>query len=296
MVSARSIVSGSFAFVRNNVPVIAVWAIVYMVGGALMSLASRPLAEAQMAMMEAGQVALPPGYLSYLVLVYLIMIATFVALFAAVYRAVLHPETSRCVYLRVSMDEARLFGLFLILIIGYFLTIIVAALAAAVIGFLVVFLAALMGAVTAGAVALILLIYGLMLAVSIWLMVRLSAAGPLTILRRRIVIREAWHLTRGRFWPLFGGYLLVAIAITAVFLCFFWLTLGSSYFSTLLASHADPAAMGAAMRSQMERAAIGRPMWFVLLIGGGTLGSVAIALYGSMTAIATRHLLDEAAD
>lgn len=297
MVSAGSIVSGSFGFVRNNIPVIAVWAIVYMVGGVVMSLVSQPLAQAQIAMMEAGQaIAHPPGFLGYIALVYLVMLTMFVVLFAAVYRAVLQPDRGGSAYLRLSMDEARLFGLILILIVGYLLAMLLVMLAAILIGVLIAFLTALAGAATAGTVFMTLLIYGLMLGVSIWLVVRLSVAGPLTILRGRIVLREAWRLTRGRFWPLCGGYLFVALVIIAMFVLFLWLTMGSSYYSALLTSHADPAALGAAMRSQMEHMAIGRPMWFVLLIGSGALGSVAIALHGSMTAIATRDLLEDAAD
>lgn len=55
----------------------------------------------------------------------------------------------------------------------------------------------------------------------IWLNVRLSFALPLTFDTRKLHLFGSFALTRGRFWPLFGAYLLswiFAIIITLVFL------------------------------------------------------------------------------
>ena len=45
----------------------------------------------------------------------------------------------------------------------------------------------------------------------VWVGVRLSLATPMTFAEHRISLRDAWDLTRGRFWPLFGMILLAVI-------------------------------------------------------------------------------------
>ena len=49
----------------------------------------------------------------------------------------------------------------------------------------------------------------------IFLGVRLSLASPLTFATGRITIRGSWTMTRHRFWPLFGTYL-IAFALSLV--------------------------------------------------------------------------------
>ena len=44
-----------------------------------------------------------------------------------------------------------------------------------------------------------------------WFYVKLSLSFPLTLLRRRFVIGEAWTLTKGRFWTLFGAYFMIFV-------------------------------------------------------------------------------------
>lgn len=50
----------------------------------------------------------------------------------------------------------------------------------------------------------------------IYFAVRLASAGPLTLLRKKITVREAWRLTRGHFWSLFGTYAVIVIIWTVV--------------------------------------------------------------------------------
>ena len=44
--------------------------------------------------------------------------------------------------------------------------------------------------------------------------VRLSLAGPMTFAQRRVRLTGSWALTRGRFWSMFGAYLLAGVLIT----------------------------------------------------------------------------------
>jgi MFS family permease len=53
------------------------------------------------------------------------------------------------------------------------------------------------------------------LATMIFVLVRLSLAGPMSVAEGRVVVRRAWGATRGAFWPLLGAYVL-AVALAAV--------------------------------------------------------------------------------
>jgi hypothetical protein len=291
MLSAGSIITSSFGFVRETWKAIAIWGIVYMAGALAMSIIGRPLYAAQMQMMAAGGDAPPPpGFFTGFALLYAVMILMFIVLFSAAYRAVLQPERDRAAYLRLGMDELRLFGLiaFMILgaIIGMLLLIVVAAV---LIGGLVIMFGAGAGWLTFA------IAYALMIGLALWAMVRLSIAGPLTLLRGKITIREAWRLTRGRFWTLFGGYLGIMLI---VFLALLTLTLATTgdYVMAMIHAAGDPAETARVAQTQMERFAVGSPMWLLMLVIGAPLMGIAVALQGAMTAIAARGLLEEAAE
>lgn len=289
MLSISSIVAGSFAFVRAHLPIVAVWCIVYMVGGLLMSIVAQPITAMAMTAVPGAAPQLPPGFAGAFFAMYVVMILMFITLFSAVFRAVLRPEESRAAYLRLGMTELRLLGLMLMILIGMFVAMIVVGL---VLGIVVGIFAALIGSPSAIYLLLVVLYLGIF-SVMAWLMIRLSPAGPLTVLRDKIVIAEAWRLSRGHFWTLFGGYLVVVLAIFITFAIFFGLTMGS-YFAAAARSMADPVAMQAVMREEMKLFSLGSVRWFLLLIVGGVLGGVAVALQGAMTAIATRAYLRSA--
>ncbi|WP_298917523.1 hypothetical protein [uncultured Algimonas sp.] len=55
------------------------------------------------------------------------------------------------------------------------------------------------------------LTYGLIMWVSAWIGLRLYAAGALTALRRRIHVFAARHVSRNRFWAMFGSILVAGL-------------------------------------------------------------------------------------
>ena len=123
-----------------------------------------------------------------------------VVLYTAAIRAVVRPEESRFGYMRLGMDEVRVFVVSLVLgilaAVLYFVVVMVAAI-----------LAGVMGAVAqdAGPVMTLLafLLGFLVLGLFIWLAVRFSLALPITVAERKFAIFDSWNVTKGHALGLF---------------------------------------------------------------------------------------------
>ena len=129
------------------------------------------------------------------------------AVYAAMNRAVFHPEQSRFGYLRLAADELRQLGLFVLYaLLGF----------AIYLGLAVVMALLLMilGLTTTGALAVIVLM-PILLVIIVFVGVRFSLASPLTYATKRIDLFGSWELTKGRFWPLFSAYA-IAFALRLV--------------------------------------------------------------------------------
>ena len=210
-VHVGDMISGSFQFVRDRFRTVLVWSAIYFAITLGAQLAMRPLYQKQFTAMQAGMAGTPglPGQAALSVLVgSLLVIAIIIVLNAAIFRAALHPERSAFAYLRFGMDELRLFLLLLLLTIAFFIGFFIATIVVELIVFALI---------AAGGVGRI---FGVILGIvgglalfgaMIFFVVRFASAGPLTILRKKIVIGESWRLTRGHFWALFGTYFVVAV-------------------------------------------------------------------------------------
>lgn len=125
---------------------------------------------------------------------------------AATYRVVLRPRDSGMAYLRLGGDEVRQIVVLIVQWLAvagvYFVGV-----------FAVVILVTLAAAAHQGALAVTAGILGGLAVISAlaFLLVRFSLAGPQTFAQGRINIFGSWRLTRGRFWPILGSYLLAAI-------------------------------------------------------------------------------------
>jgi hypothetical protein len=134
-------------------------------------------------------------------------------LMAAVNRLILRPREGAAAYLRLGVDELRQAAvqvlLYLVLFGAYF------------VGVVVVALLGVIGGAIAGAGLGVLLgvLAGLALAAALVLLsVRLSFVSTLAFDTGRIDLRASWDMTKGRFWQLFGTYLLATVLAIVVYL------------------------------------------------------------------------------
>lgn len=147
---------------------------------------------------------------------YLIATPAFIVFFGifytAVYRAVLRPADKAWGHLRLGGDELRMMGLFVYQMAVWLGLTLVAGI---VFGLLVaVGIVSGMGGEgigTAAAAIAALILYFVYIGVAIWLAVRLSLSQPMTFEKKRIVLFKSWSMTKGRFWPLLGCYLLALV-------------------------------------------------------------------------------------
>jgi hypothetical protein len=288
MLSVGTIVGGGFRLLRERPGAVLVWGLLYFAAIAAIGLVVQPLVATQATSMNgdpAAALAAMQGMIGQLLLLYLIYLVLFVMLMAASQRAVLRPEESGFAYLRLGMDELRLIALAIFLFIIFYVGLLVVGV---VMG---LFMGVIMVTAGPGAFAITMIVYGcVVLAAACWFEVRFSLAFPLTLLRRRIVIGESWRATRGHFWTLFGGYFVIAIIITALWLAVLSVTMGP-YISELMRSGFKPEAVRAAMQHQMARQAGGLDA--TMIIGWGLsalVGALGLALFGGAIATAAGEL------
>lgn len=136
-------------------------------------------------------------------LVVLLTVLLFSIVMSGIYRLVLRPAERGFAHLRFGRDELRLTAVNLLLF--------AAGMACLTIGFAVTALAERGGAVAGFVVALA------VVAVTVWLGVRLSLTTPMSFATHRINVREAWLLSRGHFLPLLG-----MIALAVIFYIIVW--------------------------------------------------------------------------
>lgn len=131
-------------------------------------------------------------------------------LMAAVARAVLNPRAGGFGYLRLGMDELRVFVVTLVLGI-----LMVCAWLA--VWLVIAVLAGIAGATGATWLWLFVVLGGLAgVAAIVWLAVRLSLAVPMTVAENRYAFFDSFGLTRGRFWPLLGMTVIVIVMVLVV--------------------------------------------------------------------------------
>lgn len=294
MASVGSIVGGTFALFRQRPVSILIWGVVYIVGAIAIG-AILGLAMGTGLMFIPGQTADPgmlrsmgASFIGVLILMYLLYGMLAVVLINAVYRSILRPNDSAFASLRLGGDELRMFGLTVLFVIALIVLYLISALVLFVVMSVFGAIAGRGGA--AGALALLIgLAY---FCFWIWLSIRLSLIFPMTFHRRRFAIDEGWALGRGRFWTLFGSYLVVWVILIAISLVLFW-SVFSAMFSAF-SNFGNPAASQAAFEN-MAAAQAARGVGGIILglITSMIVGIASFVLYFGVAGTATRELLAE---
>jgi hypothetical protein len=174
----------------------------------------------------------------------LYVLVTNSVLLAAVNRLILRPRDEAGAYLRLGADELRQAAvqvlLYLVLFGAYFVGVVFVALLGKMGG-------AVGGAglgVLLGVLAGLALVAGLVL-----LSVRLSFVSTLAFDTGRIDLRASWDMTRGRFWQLFGTYLIATVLAVVVYLLLFVMIYAVTTIATI-AMGGGLAAAGDALRGE----------------------------------------------
>lgn len=133
---------------------------------------------------------------------------------AAVARAVLRPGEKAFGFVRLGMDEVRVFVVTLVI-----------GILAAIFSMVVFFVAILGGAFALDAMGAwggLVMALAIIAAIGlvIWMAVRWSLAIPITMAEKRIAIFDSFAVTKGRFWPLLGMALIAGVmAFLVMLLC-----------------------------------------------------------------------------
>ncbi|MDP3079890.1 MAG: hypothetical protein Q8M90_03595 [Brevundimonas sp.] len=225
--SATDAAFEGFRLVRRNPVALVGWTLLYLVytlatlfaaGGMMRSMA---VWMEQVEALEAGPApsspeALVPIMESYMAamshMVWAIPLSLVIGavLMAAIARAVLTPATGGFGYMRLGMDEVRVFVVTLVIAILYACATAVAFAAAFIIGGIAI------GAMEGGGALVMVLAVLAAIAFMIWLGVRWSLAVPITVDQKKFAFFDSFAVTKGRFWPLLGMAVIAFIMVIIV--------------------------------------------------------------------------------
>ncbi len=210
-----------FRLVRENPRVLAFWALFALVTSlaftAVLIVVAGPsiMRLQQLGAMELHDPAVAMKAITGLLPIYALLaplgLLYYAIVYAAMNRAVFRPDDNRFGYLRCGGDELRQLGLMVALFVcalGAYLAFVVVAIILGVVLDMVAHLGP--QAFTLIAIPALFVVFG-------YLAIRMSLASALTFQSGRVNVFGSWSLTRGRFWPISGIYLMT-IALSAVVL------------------------------------------------------------------------------
>ncbi len=291
MISVGRILEGAFGVFREHFTAVAIWGGIYLVCNLAMVLAMQPLLGAATDPAFARNTAAAISAMGPVWLLVLLLAIVGIVLYTAAMRAVIRPQAGGIAFLRLGMDELRTFGLLVLFMIASFVLFFSSSL---VVGLLIGGVAA--GSESVALTAILSVIVGLViLGALIFLVMRFSLAFPLTLHRRAFVIGEAWRLSRGHFWTLFGAALVVSVIGFVLSTAINMVAMGG-YFADIMSAAGNPDAMARAMERQANAAGSFNTLMILQSIGGSIVAAIWFALSGGSVASAARLLIRDEFD
>ncbi len=306
MISVGSILGGAFRLVRDHPLAVLVWSLIQGVAFVALFFALHPLFQVYADFVSAilsKQIVAAPGKppdlqalqpliarmqaaAGIVLLAELGLFALLMILFTATQRAVLRPAERGFFYLRLGGDEFRLMGLAFVLAVCLGIGMFIAEFVLVILVLIVAFATG-SGAVTG--VLVLALVCALMCAI-LYAEVRLSLAFPLSFVRRNFIVGEAWRLSKGRFWTLFGAYFILWLLYALLAAILFGIA-AAPLISELSQAPVTPEAIQLAFQHQLARAVALDPVFIGVILGSALLGGLMLALFGGAVATAARDLL-----
>lgn len=257
--SATDAAFEGFRLVRRNPMALVAWTLLYLVVSLanVAAMSSMGPAVADLAQLMEGYESAPPETFDAMVPIFEaygrliggmawlmpISILVSVILTAAVARGVLEPKSNAMFgYIRLGMDEVRVFVVTLVIMILTAVISMAAFLAAGVIGGFAV------AAIEGWGWLIGILAFLAAFCLVIWLAVRWSLAVPITVAEKKFAFFDSFRVTKGKFWPLLGMAILAGVMVLLVMLLSMIVTAPLNVMSglSMMGEVEDPAAMFAA--------------------------------------------------
>ncbi|WP_343519422.1 hypothetical protein [Sphingomonas sp.] len=291
MISVGRVLEGAFGVFREHFTAVAIWAGIYLAGNIAILLAMAPMMASALDPATSADPGAMMSAMAPVWLLNLILALVGVVLYTAAMRAVLRPNAGGIAFLRVGMDELRMIVLCILFFIVSMVLLFGASLVLGLLGAGVA-----MGSQSPALTVLFSFLIGLIVfGLAVYFIIRFSLAFPLTLHRGQFVIGEAWRLSRGHFWTLFGAALVVVVIGFILTMVVSVFAMGS-YFADIMSAVGNPEASLLAAERQAERFSSFSVMMILQSIGSAVVAAVWVALSGGSAAAAARLLVEDEFD
>lgn len=201
-----SLIEGGFRLIRERPGAMLIWTVIGLIAAIAASFATMAILQGNMDSLLSGEseqsVLLSGALKSMLVGLGGLIVSSI--LYAAVQRAILRPDEGGPGWLKLGMDEVRLFLLVLLYVVLFLIAIFILGL----------FVSPFLGRGNQSTIQLVLLVIGAV--IGAYFGTKVSLTFPLTIKERAFSIGDGVRLTRGHFWTLFGAYFILFLIQFAI--------------------------------------------------------------------------------
>jgi hypothetical protein len=280
MVTIGSLLEGGFRLVKERPGAMLIWTLLQLVTTIASSFLVAAILQGNIEALMSGasEASVQMSYLTQSTLVGLAGLVVSTIIYAAVMRAVLRPTEGGPGWLKLGMDEVRLFLLLLLYLLIFVIGLVL-------IGLL---LAVMLG--PAGAANLPVVLSLIAIVAGAYFGTKLSLTFPLTLKTKRFAVDDGWRLTKGRFWTLFAAFLIIFVGLFAVGVVIMFAT-QPDYISAISQYGFGPEAEAASLRHfELLMAGTIDTQIVINWVLTAIQGAVGYALLGGAAATAVQQL------